>query len=286
MTRRRKDEGFFDDLYEMLLVVPAWVGPPLALLFFLVLRLLIPAIFGGSEKPDVGTILAGVAKGIALPVAGLVLVIWLLAEFQKWRRRRLLDAQSGLNTIRDLSWQEFEHLVGEAYRRQGYVVQEIGSAAGDGGIDLSLSRAGERVLVQCKQWRTRRVGVKPVRELFGVMTSESATRGILVTCGSFTREARLFAEGKPLALVEGPQLWELVQLVTKTGEAKASSAEAATRTLSEVASTNRAEGSAPECPACGSAMVLRVAKKGPKAGSQFWGCPRFPQCRGTREYFQ
>ena len=161
MARRRKDGGFFDDLYEMLLVVPAWVGPPLALLFFLVLRFLFPAIFGSSEKPDIGTVVAGVAKGVALPVAGLVLCIWLLAEFQKWRRRRLLDAQVGLNSIRDLSWQEFEHLVGEAYRRQGYAVHQTGSASGDGGIDLTMSKVNERVVVQCKQWRTRRVGVKP-----------------------------------------------------------------------------------------------------------------------------
>ncbi len=55
------------------------------------------------------------------------------------------------------------------------------------------------------------MGLKPVRELLGVMVSESASRAVLVTCGSFTREARLFAEGKPLALVEGPKLWELVQ---------------------------------------------------------------------------
>ena len=286
MTRRRKDEGFFDDLYDVLLVVPSWVGPPLALLFFLVLRFLIPAIFGGSEKPGIGTVVVSVAQAVALPVAGLVLFMWLLAEFQKWRRRRLLDAQTGLNSIRDLSWQEFEHLVGEAYRRQGYVVQETGSVSGDGGIDLSLSRGDERVLVQCKQWRTRRVGVKPVRELFGVMTSESATRGILVTCGSFTREARLFAEGKSLALVEGPELWELVQSVRTTRPSSVpdhSTTHAKPKASAPTASPGPAAGPSPTCPKCGATMVLREAKKGPNAGSRFWGCSRFPQCRGTRE---
>ena len=99
MTRRRKDEGFFDDLYDMLLVVPAWVGPPLALLFFLLLRFLIPAIFGGSEKPDIATIMADLAQAVALPVAGLVLFLWLFAEFQKWRRRRLLDALGPLGRV-------------------------------------------------------------------------------------------------------------------------------------------------------------------------------------------
>ena len=38
----------------------------------------------------------------------------------------------------------------------------------------------------------------------------------------------------------------------------------------------------PTCPKCDSDMVLRTARKGPNAGSQFWGCSRFPSCRGTR----
>ena len=40
--------------------------------------------------------------------------------------------------------------------------------------------------------------------------------------------------------------------------------------------------STPDCPACGASMVRRVAKKGGNAGEAFWGCTRFPQCRGTR----
>ena len=36
------------------------------------------------------------------------------------------------------------------------------------------------------------------------------------------------------------------------------------------------------CPHCGSRMVLRTARRGAGAGNQFWGCSRYPQCRGTR----
>jgi ssDNA-binding Zn-finger/Zn-ribbon topoisomerase 1 len=39
---------------------------------------------------------------------------------------------------------------------------------------------------------------------------------------------------------------------------------------------------APSCPRCGSPMVQRTAKKGPNAGSRFWGCPGYPRCQGTR----
>src|SRR3989475_11359742 len=39
---------------------------------------------------------------------------------------------------------------------------------------------------------------------------------------------------------------------------------------------------APNCPLCGKPMALRTARKGPSAGSQFWGCTGYPGCKGTR----
>jgi DNA-binding helix-hairpin-helix protein with protein kinase domain len=41
-------------------------------------------------------------------------------------------------------------------------------------------------------------------------------------------------------------------------------------------------GSAPLCPQCGSRMVRRTARRGARSGRQFWGCVRYPNCRGTR----
>ncbi len=42
-----------------------------------------------------------------------------------------------------------------------------------------------------------------------------------------------------------------------------------------------AAGATPTCPRCGIPMVVRTAKKGEYRGSQFWGCPNYPQCRET-----
>jgi len=48
--------------------------------------------------------------------------------------------------------------------------------------------------------------------------------------------------------------------------------------------TDRSEAppAAPACPECGEPMILRTARKGPQAGSQFWGCSRYPQCTATQ----
>jgi restriction system protein len=50
----------------------------------------------------------------------------------------------------------------------------------------------------------------------------------------------------------------------------------------DVHDNNRnASAAAPNCPQCGQPMALRTAKKGANAGSQFWGCSAYPNCRAT-----
>ncbi len=183
------------------------------------------------------------------------------------RKRKRLDRQKSFETIRQLTWKEFEELVGEAYRRKGYAVRENESAGSDGGIDLRLEKNGKVTLVQCKQWRNTKVGVDKVRELYGIQMSEKADKSILVTSGFFTQEAKNFAADKPIDLVSGDQLLELIRNIQQT------------RKLPPIALNDSLI-----CPECGSKMVLRTAKKGPNIGEKFWGCSRFPKCRITRPY--
>ena len=93
-----------------------------------------------------------------------------------------------------MSWKDFEWMVGEAYRRMGYSVEESLATGPDGGVDLILREGDATTLVQCKQWRVFSVGVPVIREMFGLMTHHHASRGIVVTSGDFTREARAFAD--------------------------------------------------------------------------------------------
>ena len=46
--------------------------------------------------------------------------------------------------------------------------------------------------------------------------------------------------------------------------------------------SDRINKTVPSCPLCGKAMALRIARQGKNAGSRFWGCRAFPECRGTR----
>jgi len=273
---RKRDES---PLLDLLFMAPIWCGPVFAVVAFLALRFAIPAIFSpGSSDPmakSMATAFGGLSYQLAPLVFGIIVLSWVGAEIYKLFNRRLLDKQAGLETIRSLTWKEFERLVGEAFKRKGYSVEETGRASGDGGVDLLLQKGDQIVLVQCKQWKAWKVGVKTVRELRGVVASQKAHSGIVVTCGHYTEEARAFAEMNPIQLIDGPALASLVASVQAPGSTLPSS-----RVEPLPPATKQAP--APQCPKCGAAMVLRTAGKGPNAGKRFWGCPSFPKCRGTK----
>lgn len=258
--------SLIEDIFDMLRKAPWWIGVSVAAVFWIV------SLFfnAGTPKDAIQNAIRPLIKIMFNSLAILALVAAAISAIQSFSRRKLLDQQSGMDSLRSLSWREFEKLVGEAYRRQGYDVEETGDGGADGGVDLVLRGHGETVLVQCKQWRERQVGVVKIRELFGIVTAERANRGILVTSGNFTNDAYSFKAGKPLTLVDGPALAKLVhdvQSVRPTARPISSS--------SSIPASNA-------CPLCGSPMILRTAKRGTNAGSSFYGCTRYPAYKGTR----
>jgi restriction system protein len=181
-----------------------------------------------------------------------------------------------------MSWREFEMLVGEGFRLKGYQVAETGGGGADGGVDLVLTKGGEKLLVQCKQWRAFKVGVDVVRELYGVMAARGATGGFVVTSGRFTEDARTFAGGRNVTLLDGPQLHDLIRQAKSAVDLGERSPSRGAGKPVTVASSQPPAAQAPACPVCSQAMVRRTAKRGAKAGAEFWGCTGYPACRGTR----
>jgi restriction system protein len=98
-----------------------------------------------------------------------------LSALRATLNRQMLERQTGLDSLRELPRKQFENLLGETYRRQGYKVKEALGGGADGGVDLKLQRNGDTVVVQCKRWKDRRVPVEIVRELYGVMIHNAAT---------------------------------------------------------------------------------------------------------------
>lgn len=293
---RRKKTSSAEEWIDLVAALPWWAGVGLGLLGYLVLHAVasqpVPAVtLAGQpgQAAQVGEMMTRtVWKGLANIGQVLVPIICFAgAGLSAWRRRQRRGLASQVvrseasDVLQGMSWREFEMLVGESFRMQGYRVLETGGGGPDGGVDLVLTRPGkngtEKHLVQCKQWRAFKVGVDVVRELYGVMAATGATGGFVVTSGRFTSEASEFASGRNVTLIDGAALYGLLRqaqagLRRPPGQAASAPVEAAGGAASATAS----------CPLCSKPMVRRTAKRGANAGGEFWGCTGYPACRGTR----
>ena len=173
--------------------------------------------------------------------------------------------------LNSLEWKRFETVCVEYFRMTGYDPKETRIGA-DGGVDIWVYKPGSEKpfgIVQCKAWTTYKVGIKSVRELFGVMAAEGVGRGMFITSGEFTSEALEFAAGKSLRLISGNMFLDFIGKlpVEKQQELLSLALEGDYRT--------------PTCPRCGIKMTLREGKG---SGRDFWGCLRFPRCKATLVY--
>lgn len=116
-----------------------------------------------------------------------------------------------------MDWQDFEHLIRELFEKEfsqsGGEVR-VTQASRDGGVDAVAFDPdpirGGKIVIQAKRF-TNTVGVSAVRDLYGTVLNEGATKGILVTTADYGPDAYAFAKGKPLTLLNGGNLLHLLE---------------------------------------------------------------------------
>lgn len=276
----RRNRGLLDVLAS----VPWPIGFILGIVAYAGVRYGISAYLAASSNPFLSALGKAADQGTTQLFAWLILAIcWvgaICSFFVRRHRSQLLETQTGLESLRAMNWRQFEMLVGEAFRRQGYKIEETGLGGADGGVDLRLSKNGKTTLVQCKQWRNKRVDVKVVREMYGLLAHHHTDAIKIVAIGDFTPDAQRFVQGKPMELVHGEVLLAMIQDVQSTGFSKTASV---SPRVSAVDNPNpkpaSASAASPDCPNCGAPMIRRTNRR---SGNSFWGCPKYPSCRGTR----
>lgn len=116
-----------------------------------------------------------------------------------------------------MDWQDFEHLIREVFAKEfnangGEV--KVTQASRDGGVDAIAFDPdpirGGKIVIQAKRY-TNTVGVSAVRDLYGTVMNEGATKGILVTTTDYGPDAYEFAKGKPITLLNGANLLYLLE---------------------------------------------------------------------------
>lgn len=300
--RRQRSSSPADGLMDLVALLPWWAGVTLAAVSYGVLHAIATRPLQALQPGQVGDVLStmlwqGLATGGQYLVPFICLLGALASALHRRKRRALFDTASqatSADALQGMSWQEFEMLVGEGFKRRGFGVRETGGGGADGGVDLVLTQGGEKFLVQCKQWKAFKVGVATVRELYGAMAADGATGGFVVTSGRFTRDAEAFSAGRNIQLIDGTALMLLLRdgragraaarapVPQAAGRAAGSPGQPATAGVEPPTSVDSVLE--PSCPRCAKPMVRRVAKRGPGAGKVFWGCSGYSAgCRGTKE---
>ncbi len=276
---RNKDGSVID----LLFLFPWWLNAILSPTSYLFFKYHLPTI---NFETTIGKGIASGFSSLAIYIAGGIALITLIQFIRLIHRKSLIPrvangnfinalfksrSMTQLERLKKINWREFETLVSEIYKKLGYQVYETPEGA-DGGVDIVLKKDGQKALVQCKHWRTKKIGVKTIRELYGVMISENANKGIVMCSGSYTKDAYSFAANKPLELIEGQTLLAMINTVNKP------------HTNNQIQSNKTVTPQEKVCNRCGSNMVVRTAKQGVNRGNKFWGCTSFPKCRNIEEF--
>ncbi|MEP6790962.1 MAG: restriction endonuclease [Ramlibacter sp.] len=168
----------------------------------------------------------------------------------------------------DIEWRRFE-AVCELLFAQGGFEARAQSHGADGGVDIwlySRNAEGPAAVVQCKHWQDRQVGVKEMREFFGVMASHKLKRGSYAATSGFTADALRFARENGINALDGDALLTLI--ARRTPEQQ--------QALLKVA--YEGDYSRPTCASCGIKMVERTNTRD---NTTFWGCSQYPRCKFT-----
>jgi len=137
-----------------------------------------------------------------------------IAAFAAWRQLRTPGAANTseiLGKLRAMSWENFSAVLAEALTRDGYTVTP---AAGDA-ADYAARMDGRLTLVSCKRWKVAQTGVGPLRDLLEAAKTAEAQDCIYVSAGTFTDNARAFAEKNSLRLLSDSELAQMVARVER-----------------------------------------------------------------------
>jgi len=151
------------------------------------------------------------------------------------------DRLDGSYNLAVMDWQDFENLIREVFEKeftQGGGEVKITQASRDGGVDAVAFDPdpirGGKIVIQAKRY-TNTVGVSAVRDLYGTVINEGATKGILVTTADYGPDAYSFAKDKPLTLLNGNNL---LHLLGKYGHKARIDLKEAKKILGDMGTTN------------------------------------------------
>ena len=169
-----------------------------------------------------------------LVLAGVVAtVVWLVRGVPEPRTPTARELATRFEMVRAMSGPQFEVFVADLFRAMGHRATML-SGAGDQSVDIVVTYHGERVAVQCKNYR-RAAGNKPVQEVFAGARHHGCQRAWVVAPLGYTRGAHELAQSTGVSLYDASSIGQWIRQVDRLERERANAGDAADREAIEEA---------------------------------------------------
>jgi len=171
-------------IFSALSRAPWWLSLVIAAALFVGLSAALPGV---------------IAAGATLPFLGIACY----AAWRQWRSAR--DGGEALESLRELSSDQFSARLVQGFRRDGFEVTPLRGAQ----ADFELRRDGRLTLVASRRWKAAHSGIAPLKELAAAREAREADECFFVASGELSPQARTFAAQHRVQVVEGAALARL-----------------------------------------------------------------------------
>lgn len=192
----------------------------------------------------------------------IVCIISLSIRYIKYKKRRNLLLNSGIDIVDKMTGEEFEEFLLVHFEKLGYK-GKLTPKTNDYGADLILKKENSKIVVQAKRW-TSKVGIEAVQQILGAKQYYKAEKCIVVTSNYFTPNASNLDSSSYVDLWDRNKLIEIMNI--------SGGREMAQKVTYNVDIDNRVI-----CPKCRAEMVFKKGKYG-----NFYGCSNYPKCKCTK----
>ena len=215
----------------------------------------------------------------------LLCLLAIVIAFSSIRKIIRINRAMATDDYDNMSGEDFEYFCADILRGNGFKDVEVTKASGDHGIDVLAKKDGVKYAIQCKRY-SKPVGNKAVQEAYSGKAIYNADVAVVMSNMDFTPQAvedakklkvELWDKNKIYSLQKSGNLY-VEQYIPTTIDENLSIQ------VNEESKINFVSGNKGTlvCPNCGGTLVIRTAKRGHNAGSQFYGCSNYPNCKYTR----
>lgn len=226
------------------------------------LGLLVIAVF-------LGTFMATKSFAAAIISLFLMFAVIFAITFMIGAQKRERLRRSGIAEVDKMEGLRFERYLAELFKCQGYRT-EVTQGSGDYGVDLILTRQGQRIAVQAKRYKNN-VGLEAVQQVQAGKAKYNCSEAWVVTNSNYTDQAVTLAKANQVRLIGRQELIEM--MLRMNSPAKSATAPSVGKKTAAGVEINKDS----ICKICGGTMQRRKSNKG-----EVYACSNYPQCKNVQ----